>query len=212
MTYVVLGKKMKTNGFTMAEAIIVMTILGIIATIMITNLKPAEYRDTALLVQAKKILNNIDEATNQILINNSFDGTMKTLYIPNTSTMFEFKDTCNHVANLYQIYLVKTRKNYKEVNLNDGGNYIWGMKTNGTADGFKYQKGFILKDGSFIGITCRQNDGDRTCFPGETSIKETVDDIQGRIIFDVNGEDEPNIPCKDIFAFSINNQGLVYDK
>ena len=44
------------TAFTMAEAIIVMTILGIIATIMITNLKPSEFRDKALLTQAKKLL------------------------------------------------------------------------------------------------------------------------------------------------------------
>ena len=50
-------------AFTMAEAIIVMTILGIIATIMITNLKPAEFRDEALIVQAKKLLLEIDQAT-----------------------------------------------------------------------------------------------------------------------------------------------------
>ena len=43
-----------SGAFTMAEAIIVMTILGIIATIMITNLKPSEFRDKALLTQAKK--------------------------------------------------------------------------------------------------------------------------------------------------------------
>ena len=48
------------HAFTMAEAIIVMTILGIIATIMITNLKPTEFRDKGLEVLAKKIINQID--------------------------------------------------------------------------------------------------------------------------------------------------------
>ena len=62
------------KAFTMAEAIIVMTILGIIATIMITNLKPSEFRDKALLTQAKKVLREIDEATYQIMINNTQNG------------------------------------------------------------------------------------------------------------------------------------------
>ena len=34
---------MKKRAFTMAEAVLVMTILGVIATIMITTLKPADF-------------------------------------------------------------------------------------------------------------------------------------------------------------------------
>ena len=59
------------RAFTMAEAILVMTILGIIATIMITTLKPAEYKDKGLAIMARKVLSEIDTATTQMLINNS---------------------------------------------------------------------------------------------------------------------------------------------
>ena len=59
---------MKKKAFTMAEAILVMTILGIIATIMITTLKPAEFKDKGLKILAKKVLSEIDTATTQILI------------------------------------------------------------------------------------------------------------------------------------------------
>ena len=33
----------KSKAFTMAEAVLVMTILGIIATVMITTIKPARF-------------------------------------------------------------------------------------------------------------------------------------------------------------------------
>ena len=56
------------RAFTMAEAILVMTILGIIATIMITTLKPAEYKDKGLAIMARKVLSEIDTATTQMLI------------------------------------------------------------------------------------------------------------------------------------------------
>ena len=59
------------KAFTMAEAILVMTILGIIATIMISTLKPAEFKEKGLAVLAKKVLSEIDTATTQILLNNS---------------------------------------------------------------------------------------------------------------------------------------------
>ena len=68
-----------------------MTILGIIATIMITNLKPYEFRDKALQVQAKKILREIDEATQQIMINNTQNGKLDTTYIPNTMDFVQFR-------------------------------------------------------------------------------------------------------------------------
>ena len=65
---------MKNNfkfGFTMAEAILVMTILGIIATIMISTLKPAEFKEKSLRIMAKKVLSEIDVATSQIIMNNT---------------------------------------------------------------------------------------------------------------------------------------------
>ena len=97
-------KNSKYKAFTMAEAILVMTILGIIATIMISTLKPAEYKDKALAILAKKVLSEIDTATTQILINNSQNGKMTALYIPNSSNTFQFKDNCEYVAQLYKKY------------------------------------------------------------------------------------------------------------
>ena len=105
-------KNYKNEAFTMAEAIIIMTILGIIATILITNLKPAEFRDKGLEVLAKKIINQIDQATEQILLNNSYDGTMKTLYVPGTTNMYEFGSNYKYTLELYKKYLVTTRQPY----------------------------------------------------------------------------------------------------
>lgn len=43
----------KISAFTMAEAVLVMTILGIIATVMITTLKPAKFKEQGYEVLAK---------------------------------------------------------------------------------------------------------------------------------------------------------------
>ncbi|MBQ4646680.1 MAG: hypothetical protein IJB79_04970, partial [Candidatus Gastranaerophilales bacterium] len=75
------SKKQIKQAFTMAEAILVMTILGIIATIMITTLKPAEFKEKALKTLYKKVLSEIDTATTQILINNSREGDMNQLFL-----------------------------------------------------------------------------------------------------------------------------------
>jgi type II secretory pathway pseudopilin PulG len=77
----------KLKAFTMAEAILVMTILGIIATIMISTLKPAEFKEQAMRTMAKKVLSEIDVATTQILMNNTADGTFDTLYEAGSSNL-----------------------------------------------------------------------------------------------------------------------------
>ena len=194
------------KAFTMAEAIIVMTILGIIATIMITNLKPAEFRDKALLVASKKLLREIDEATNQILLNNSYNGSMTMLYEPDSTNIFQLKDNCEHAATLYKKYLVKTRKNHKNVIYQNRN--IWLMGDG--SDSLVFQKAFMLKDGAFFGISCNTGK-ERTCFPGESQLIQTQKTTLARIIYDVNGEEEPNLPCKDIFAIPIGEYGIEYD-
>ena len=101
------------KAFTMAEAIIVMTILGIIATIMITNLKPAEFRDKGLQVQAKKILQQLDTATQQIMVNNTQNGKLNQIFPSGvTTSTFTYSATANaaQLTALYKKYLTTTRK------------------------------------------------------------------------------------------------------
>ena len=194
------------KAFTMAEAILVMTILGIIATIMITTLKPAEFKDKGMEVLAKKVLSEIDTATTMILINNSFDGTMLKLYEPGSSKTFEFryKDTCHHVATLYKKYLTATRQVY----VNASTNRWWPNDTGAHGPEFDYY--FYLKDGAWVGILCGRQEGN-TRFPGETNVTGLVFP-QGRITFDINGDEPPNSRVKDIFMIPIGNNGILYDE
>ena len=180
------------KAFTMAEAILVMTILGIIATIMISTLKPAEYKDKALAIMAKKVLSEIDAATTQILVNNSQNGKMTALYVPNSSTIFEFKDDSDHVANLYKKYMTATRKPTTEADCYDD-----------------IVSSFFLKDGACMAILGGSGFG-TTIFPGESTVSN-VRFTQGIIYFDVNGSEEPNVYGKDIFQLPIGNDGIMYD-
>ena len=89
------------RAFTMAEAILVMTILGVIAAVMITTLKPAEFKEKSLRVLAKKVLSEIDTATTQILSNDAKLGTMTSLALSD-GVQFEFKGNAAKVLQLYQ--------------------------------------------------------------------------------------------------------------
>ncbi|MBQ8475724.1 type II secretion system protein [bacterium] len=193
---------MKKRAFTMAEAVLVMTILGIIATIMITTLKPAEFKEKGLSVLAKKVMSEIDTATTQILLNNSSDGTMSNLYIPGSSTLFNVGTSAVNTTNsenlgkLYKKYLTATRKACNS-------DAACGACNN-------YSNKFFLKDGVCIGISAgKPASAVNTWFPGEAN--DTVETPgYGVIFFDVNGTEEPNTLGKDRFLMPLGAEGIKY--
>ena len=181
------------KAFTMAEAILVMTILGIIATIMITTLKPAEYKDKGMKILAKKVLSEVDTATTQILINNSMNGTMKKLYVPGSSNTFAYKGNANNVGKLYKKYLTATRQKTtgNDCNITD------------------FTNSFFLKDGACIGFKVGNASDVKTIFPGETNVANSTV-TQGFILFDINGAEEPNANGKDRFILPVGDEGIMY--
>ena len=184
------------KAFTMAEAILVMTILGIIATIMITTLKPAEYKDKGLAIMARKVLSEIDTATTQILINNSASGNTSSLYEPGTANLFSLESSGmdDKIGKLYKRYLTVTRQECNDANCPCNG----------------YTNKFYLKDGACMGITTGTQASDvNTWFPGETNFT-SMKPTHGIIFFDTNGEDEPNVMGKDQFLLPVGSEGVQY--
>ena len=57
----------KLMAFTLAEAVLTMTILGVLAATMVANLKPAQYRTKGLVTKAQKVYADLDQATNMII-------------------------------------------------------------------------------------------------------------------------------------------------
>ena len=176
------------KAFTMAEAILVMVILGIIATIMISNMKPVEFRDKGLQVLAKKVLGQIDTATTQILFNNSANSTMNTLYKPSTTTQYSFEADLSNTRALYAKYLVATRKTPTSDWCTGGAN-------------------LMLKDGTCLKFTAAANN---SLIPGETAAVAQKTGEIGAIHFDINDNDEPNIYGKDRYILPISADGIAY--
>ena len=193
---------MKKHAFTMAEAVVVMTILGIIATIMITTLKPAEFKEKGLAVLAKKVMSELDTATTQILLNNSSDGTMANLYVPGSSTLFSINVSAvnathsTNLGKLYKKYLTATRKVCNSA------------ATCGACN--DYSNKFFLKDGVCVGISAgKPAAAVNTWFPGETTYTSEQPGY-GVIFFDVNGIEEPNTLGKDRFLMPLGAEGIQY--
>lgn len=68
------------KAFTMAEAILTMVILGVIAAIMIANIKPVQYRNEGFKVTKKKIYAELDDVVNAILVSCSSGMSLDSVY------------------------------------------------------------------------------------------------------------------------------------
>ncbi|MBQ4646681.1 MAG: hypothetical protein IJB79_04975, partial [Candidatus Gastranaerophilales bacterium] len=181
----------------MAEAILVMTILGIIATIMITTLKPAEFKEKGLKVSAKKVLSEIDTATTQILVNNTKLGSFNSL-VHDNGTNFTWKGNGATVLEYYKKYLTTIRTIVPSTSFCI------------TGDSSRNAKAVYLKDGACIGIYDSETTNAQTIFPGETTTKQS-NASQGLLLFDTNGEEEPNTIGVDRFILPIDSSGIAYD-
>jgi len=190
------------KAFTMAEAILVMTILGIIATIMITTLKPAQFKDKGYSILAKKVLSEIDTATTQIIINNTKLGSFSSMVLDD-GTSTEFKTNATNTMNFYKKYLTTLR-----TTVDSDSFCITGV--GGTASSLA-ATAVYLKDGACFGIKSQAFTANTpTRFPGEESNVD-LKPAQGLILFDINGDEEPNTVGKDRFMIPVGNDGIMYD-
>ena len=68
------------KAFTLAEAILTMTILGIIAAVMVTTLRPAQYKQQGLDTLKKKIYSELDGVMQTYIVECAKDLNATTIY------------------------------------------------------------------------------------------------------------------------------------
>jgi len=177
-------RKSLLKGFTLAEVLIVLTILGIIATIYMTTLKPADFKAKGMAVAAKKALYDIDTATTEILVNDTSAN--------ETAALKSSQCTVANLATLYKKYLAVTRKTGTSAACGGGTKFL------------------TLKSGVCMGISAAATSEIATWFPGETASTNTTSTC-AVIYFDVNGEEGPNVVGTDRFVIPVDLNGVKYD-
>ena len=207
--------KLKFMAFTMAEAILVMTILGIIATIMISTLKPAQFKDKGLQIMARKVMSEIDTAITQILINDTIDGDLSYVVdLDNPGSTFIFGAPSKDVESikLLKKYLSATRQELSDDSF-----------CRNTLAGYKIpiDRVFYLKDGACVGMQSHldsEHPATRFIMPGEKSVGYmscSCEDTGIKLLFtihiDTNGDEKPNALGRDQFIFPIGNRGIIYE-
>ena len=184
----------RLKAFTMAEAVLVMTILGIIATVMITTMKPAKFKDQGYDVLAKSIYASIDTAVTQVLVDKAPYNQMSAIYVQanNTSTfsMGASGQGTNFVL-LLKTYMATARGTVPTVCTN---------KT--------YNSYMLLKNGACLAVNAAHSTSIATRIPGEGA-NTNASGAYGMIFLDTNGDKEPNVVGKDQYFIPMDINGIV---
>ena len=174
------------KAFTLAEVLIVLTILGIIAAISMTTLRSAEFKAKGMAVAAKKVLYDVDVATTELLLDYAQANT--DAVIPS--------GICNaqSLATEYKKKLSAIRKT-------------------GNCSGIAYNASkpntFFLKSGACLAFGEKATTATATIFPGETTNTNDTSTC-GLIHFDTNGDEGPNTVGADRFIIPLDTSGIKY--
>lgn len=193
-------KQAKKQGFTLAETLLTLAIIGICAAMLITTIKNMNPSERSNLVMARKTVGNFTEATKQVLLFNSSTKKMDNLSCgeskdDDTAETKQANAKC--VAELYAKYLQVTKlKNSDATGL--GGQYF-GELIDGLLFGIEYDSQCKLHEGETIQVLP----------PSEGVLSDVI--VSGAcvmIYYDVNGNEKPNIVGKDRFAIPVRKSGV----
>lgn len=215
---VFMGKKIKSNAFTLAEVLITLGITGVIAAMTLPQLIK-NYKEKVLLQQAKKMYSVISNA----LVAYSNDmGTPGEYWL-----IFDGSQELNDIVKDFSKYIspiqICQSEDIRNSNCGGGSYTIRTFKRKNNGQGkvsnlthIMVDSGrMVLKDGSFVSII-KDNTSSGTCFynwtqnvtdengfnTGETIARTST--RCGRIYFDVNGLKGPNQYGNDVFEIQVH--------
>ncbi len=167
------------KGFTLAEVLITLAIIGVVAALTIPAVVQ-NYRKTQTVTQLKKVYSALANTTNLAIAN---EGPIKTWEIKDVAGEIRYAD----FANTYLIPYLQVAKvcgfstsedcKFKYIGLNN--------EDKNTSNYYK----FFLKDGTFIAVAAVYGE------------PETPNTSYANVFIDINGQREPNRWGKDIFYF-----------
>ena len=207
---------MRKRGFTLAEVLICLVVIGIIATILMTSLKPQSYNQKAFVSNVRKIVDNFQNASYGILEEKKHFPMSVFIYEkptgnPPTITSIYADDATNaittseQVVNMYGKYI-----KYEESDLN--------FCTYSGACSDNNVKGARIPGGAYIGFKINTSLFNCPSYkipdPKATS-GASVATATGKgkcwatFYVDVNGKDGPNVLGEDYYEFGMNAVGVA---
>ena len=175
--------KNKSFGFTLAEVLITLAIIGVVAAMTIPTLVN-KYQDRVNETRYKKAVSMVSQAVQLSMAQADSPGNM-------THTDLW---ACKDKDDALQCFSVETKKLFKNVALDDEGTYDkmsstdYGETTNPWEDAYYT---FIIGDGMALGY-----------LPDENGL---------RVLVDTNASSKPNNISKDLYTLQILPNGKVVD-
>lgn len=194
------GRNCKSCAFTIAEVLITLGIIGVVAALTIPTLI-GKYQEQVTVNKVKKFYSLISQA---VLMEIAENGPVSEWGLPTAETTDGTVELVNHIKKHLKIAkdcgLESGCLGYTEnVRLLKGDLHSQNYETSPN-----YYK-LILTDGSYILIRARGkvSEGNIIC----TETESNVNDICATIGIDINGGKAPNTIGKDIFDFYITKNG-----
>ena len=205
-------KNNKKLGFTMAEALLVLVILGVIGAICLQSMQTYNPQQKGFDTKAEKAVSVRGQALTMILVEDSSSDDLTGMF--DESGKFSITETKNatRIVKKFKKHLVV---NALPVNLNDEyfkGNLINYKKTSLGKLTDLYSNFFFMQDGELLGFKFYGNctSSETKSIPPNYRETSTINNICASIFVDVNGEKSPNKLGSDQFVIPIDVRGIKY--
>lgn len=183
------------NGFTLSEVLLVLTVIGVVASLTIPTLIQRLSNDQAV-PRVKKTFSTLQQAYNAILLDNggSITGSLFVAGNSNTNIMNTLSTKLNFVKNCgTNSGCLYSSAQY----LLSGNAYSANTETSYASWGKA-----VLADGTLLRLNTYNND----CAYSEGAL---VSVICANVDVDINGMSGPNTVGRDVFSFWVTKDGIM---
>ena len=204
----------KKTAFTFAEAMLVVSILGILIVLSVSAIKLYNPAEKGYETMSVKMAENIEAATLHILLNNSVYDDFLRIKDKEGYFSIEDKDITKRMSDLYSNYLsditygIDLSTEYFSNEILDYDRTSVGEKLKDTYSDF-----FFFLDGTLVGFrfynSCKA--AEKNANPPHSKGRYSVDEVCGSVFFDVNSFKEPNKLGSDQYILPIYKRGIKYD-
>lgn len=190
---------MKKSGFTLAEILIALAIVGVIAALTIPSVVSSN-KNQANATKLATTISALENAFTSMIVTETVNDLTETEFAanPSAATLGKYlKINTSNMNNSLQIYGYDAKYN--------GGSF---STLSGGSTSIPMNISFQLKNGAII----MYNDQSDVQL-NETIVKNmggTVTGRQGYVVIDVNGKELPNTWGRDAFGFMLGIDGLLY--
>ena len=218
---------MKKHAFTLAEVTLVLAIIGILAIVMIKNIKTDTFKDKELKAGAVKVVNDFNIASMKIR-EIEHDKCPNAAFMVKAGNDWVYTLTekdADKVLDLYGEYLKFDKPRSGYYNFCD---HTGGLK-DGDCKGSANIAGIRLAGDIYVGLKMNlENDVPKDCptsyYRINTAAKDETPGVQNqndevtisgekcwaKLYMDINGNAGPNEVGQDIFVYGMNAEGVLY--